>query len=226
MNRPPSSPAVPVDEPRRSTSADDAGDDAVGPAANARLTALAGASLFVLLAALGLTIPGVRGHLTAHVFVGFLLVGPLVLKLGSTGYRFLRYYTGDRRYGQAGPPRPVLRIIAPLVVLTTVTVFASGIALVLVHPGSSSMLVSIHKASFVLWFGLMTVHVLAYLGKTATLASADVAGRGSAATLATRRARLLLLGASLLGGLVLALATRGLADPWVHWFATHAHFDH
>jgi len=226
MNDSSASPVFSTAEPLSPRPAAGASADHGGPAANARLTALAGASLFVLLAVLGLTIPGVRRHLGAHIFVGFLVVGPLLLKLCSTGYRFMRYYTGDRRYGQAGPPRPLLRILAPFVVLSTVTVFASGIALVLTRPGSSSLLVTLHKASFLLWFALMTVHVLAYLAKTATLVSADLTGRGPVAVLAARRVRLLLIAASLLAGLILALATRGLAHPWVSWFASHQRFDH
>ena len=192
-----------------------------GPAANARLTALAGAVLFVLLALLGLTIPGAKGHLSLHVFVGFLLVGPLLVKLASTGYRFLRYYTGDPRYGRAGPPRPLLRGLAPLVIATTLLVFGSGIALLAVSPGRSSTLVTLHKVTFLLWFLVMTVHVLAYLGKTVALASAELTARGRTAVLASRWARLTLVAAGVVLGLGLAIATRSLARPWVQWYAIH-----
>jgi hypothetical protein len=59
--------------------------------ANARLTGVAGSLLVVLLFAQGLTIPGVRSKLGEQVFIGFLLIPPVLVKLGSTGYRAGRY---------------------------------------------------------------------------------------------------------------------------------------
>ncbi|HEU0315871.1 MAG TPA: hypothetical protein VFR49_01000, partial [Solirubrobacteraceae bacterium] len=70
-----------------------------------------------------------RPLLTVHLFVGVLLVPPVLLKLGTTGYRFVHYYAGTRRYRRKGPPRPALRLIAPVLVLTTVAVLASGTVL-------------------------------------------------------------------------------------------------
>ena len=73
---------------------------------NARLTALAGAVLLVLLAVEGATILFLRPLLSVHVFVGMLLLGPVALKLASTGYRFVRYYTRQRAStSRKGPPR-------------------------------------------------------------------------------------------------------------------------
>jgi hypothetical protein len=51
------------------------------------LTAAVAAVLIVLLAVEGATIPWTRPLLTVHVFVGMLLLGPVALKLASTGYR-------------------------------------------------------------------------------------------------------------------------------------------
>ena len=57
-----------------------------GPDGNERLTGSTAAILFVLLAAEGLTIVGgIRTLLSAHVFIGMLLIPPVALKLGSTG---------------------------------------------------------------------------------------------------------------------------------------------
>ncbi len=67
-----------------------------GVEGNDRLTAASGGLLFLLLAAEGVTILFIRPLLSAHVFIGMLLIPPVALKLGSTGWRFLRYYTGDR----------------------------------------------------------------------------------------------------------------------------------
>jgi hypothetical protein len=62
--------------------------------ANARLTAGATVVLLVLLAAEGATILRIRGLLSEHVFIGMLLVPPVLVKTCSTVYRFARYYLG------------------------------------------------------------------------------------------------------------------------------------
>jgi hypothetical protein len=183
--------------------------------ANSRLTATAGIVLFVLLAVQGVTILRIGPLLGAHVVIGFTLLGPLAIKLGSTGWRFLRYYAGDVDYRRAGPPRPLLRVLAPILVLSTVTVFASGIGLLAVRPGRGSVLLFAHKASFVLWFGVTTVHVLAYVTPALRWSLADLVGHGPAQVVATRRARRLVLGASLLIGVALGLVGLGWAHPWL-----------
>src|SRR5665213_1421797 len=102
-----------------------------GPASNARLTASTAAVLLVLLAAEGLTILRVGALLTPHVFIGLLLVPPVLLKMGSTLWRFGRYYQGDPAYPRKGPPPALLRLLGPVVVLRTGVVFATGIALLI-----------------------------------------------------------------------------------------------
>jgi hypothetical protein len=178
-----------------------------GAAGNARLTALAGAALVVLLAVEGATIPFIRPLLSVHVFVGMLLLGPVALKLASTGYRFARYYAGAREYVAQGPPAPLLRVlVAPVLVLTTLTLFATGV-LLLASPGRGAVL-GLHKASFVVWFGACGVHVLAYGLRTLRhLGGRDPGGRAL---------RLAVLAAALAGGLVVAVATYHLAGPWLH----------
>lgn len=188
--------------------------------ANARLTSIAGALLFLLLAVQGVTILRIHQLVTAHVVVGFALLGPLAVKLGSTGWRFARYYARDADYRRAGPPHPLLRVLAPFLVLTTVVVFASGVALLAVRPGRGSTLLVVHKVSFVLWFGVTTVHVLAYLAPAARWSFADITGRGPAAVLASRPARYLLMGAGLIAGAALGVVSIAWAHPWVTWFAT------
>ena len=75
-----------------------------GTDGNERLTTVTGAILIVLLAVIGFTIPQLRQFISVHLFVGLLLIGPVVLKLASTGYRFVRYYTGNAAYRRKGPP--------------------------------------------------------------------------------------------------------------------------
>ena len=137
---------------------------AEGAESNSRLTASTAAVLLVLLAAEGATIVGIRPLLGAHVFIGMLLVPPLLIKVGSTSWRFVRYYRGDPSYRLKGPPHPLLRLLGPFVVLLSVVVVASGVGLILVssNPWRDRFLL-VHKASFVLWFGSMTIHVRGHL---------------------------------------------------------------
>lgn len=144
-----------------------------GVAANARLTATVAAVLLALLAVEGVTVLRVRSLLTLHVFIGTLLVPPVVLKIGSTGYRFVRYYAGSPAYRRKGPPPPAPRVLGPLVVVLTLTLLASGIALLFTGPGLRGQLLLVHRASFILWVVVMTVHVLGHLGETARLAPRD-----------------------------------------------------
>jgi hypothetical protein len=152
-----------------------AGDQ--GVQANARLTASTAVALLLLLAAEGVTVLRVRSLLTPHVFIGVLLVPPVLLKIGSTVYRFLRYYTGSPAYRRKGPPAWPLRVLGPAVVTLTLVVLGTGIALLYVGADWHQRLLTAHKVSFVLWFLVMTVHVLGHLPDTARLGLTDWAGR-------------------------------------------------
>ena len=132
-----------------------------GVEGNERLTAMTGALLLLGFAVEGITVLQVRRLLFMHVLVGGLLIGPVLLKMASTMYRFVRYYTRSVPYVRKGPPSPVLRVLGPLVILTSVAVLGTGIILGIVGPGNGSWLF-LHKATFVLWFGAMTIHVLNY----------------------------------------------------------------
>jgi hypothetical protein len=203
-------------EPRHRRYAADATGQAEG---NERLTAMTGAVLLVLLAAEGVTILLKRQLLTEHFFIGMLLIGPVLLKLGSTGYRFVRYYTGSAPYLRKGPPALLPRLLGPVVILTSVGVIGSGVALALVGPGPSPWLF-LHKATFILWFGAMAIHVLWYAPRLPRLLSSRSAARDRArATLAGAGRRWMLLTAALAAGLVIALATYHLAGSWTAFMA-------
>src|SRR5271165_1616785 len=64
-----------------------------GVIGNERLTALTGAVLLVLFLVMLVSTVNLQALLPLHIFVGVLLTGPVIVKLGSTGYRFVRYYT-------------------------------------------------------------------------------------------------------------------------------------
>ena len=202
-----------------------------GAEGNERLTAITGAVLLVLLAAEGITILRLGQLLTMHFFIGMLLIGPVALKAGSVTYRFYRYYTGNGPYRRKGPPAPLLRLLGPCVMLLTAGVFGSGIMLALVGPSGRQPWLFLHKASFILWFGAMFIHVLAYLPRLPRLLYAEARGvdrpqddrRGyyggrpvtrAAQVLGGRGVRLSLLIASLVAGLAIALLTVHLAGAW------------
>lgn len=190
-----------------------------GAEGNERLTAITGALLLVLLAAEGVTILSLRSLLYWHYFIGFLLIGPVCVKLGSTGYRFVRYYTRNREYVRKGPPAPLLRVLGPIVILTTAGVLGTGVALGLVKGTTYDgiPILFLHKASFVLWTGAMTIHVLAYIWRLPKLIRADLSSSrayGAAVAVGGRGLRWSVTVAGLAGGVVLAMTLAHLSGSW------------
>ena len=189
-------------------------DSTGGTDGNERLTAMTGSLLLVLLAIEGVTLLGLHAMLTLHFFVGMLLVGPVLLKIGSTGYRFVRYYTGSVPYVRKGPPALPLRILGPMVMISSIGVVGSGVALALVRPGPTPWLLA-HKLFFAAWFCVITVHVTWYAPQLPRLlrtgsphlerAQVVLAGAGK---------RWLLLLAALAVGVVVAVATYHAAGSW------------
>jgi len=187
-----------------------------GAPGNARLTSLTGAVLIVLLALEGATIPFIGPLLSVHIFVGMLLIGPVALKLASTGYRFGRFYGRAPDYVLRGPPAPLMRIlVAPVLVLSTLTLFGSGVLLVATpHRGA---VLGLHKASFVVWFAACGIHVLVY---AARMLRHVVVGR-----LDGEPWRTALVVAAIGTGVVVALATYPLAGTWLHALGSSRHVE-
>ncbi len=181
-----------------------------GVPGNARLTGAVAAALLVLLAAEGATIPFIGPLLGPHIFIGMLLIPPVLVKLGSTGYRFARYYARAEAYVRKGPPAWPLRLLAPGVVLTTLALFGTGVALVLTGPPSNT-LVFAHKLSFIAWVALMTIHVLGHLLEVPGLAVADLRRGGRIGGAGQRAA---LLAGSVLAGVGLGLLGLSVASGW------------
>jgi len=189
-----------------------------GVAGNERLTALTGTVLLIGFAIEGMTLLALHGLLTLHFFLGMLLIGPVLLKIGSTVYRFARYYTGAPPYARKGPPAPLMRLLGPFVILTSLAVLGSGVMLGIAGPGQGPWLF-FHKASFVLWFGCMALHVLTYVWRLPRI----LLGTPGAARRAVPGGglRWLLVGASLAAGLVIALLTIHLVGAWDARLAFH-----
>src|SRR5262249_1536712 len=151
---------------------------ASGVEGNARLTGLNGVLLVVLLAVEGATILRIRQLISVHVYVGVLLVGPVLLKCaststGSSGTTPVREPTGRRgrpadAAGTRSPRHPdhvrsVRHRRRP----------ARGAA----RP--CRLLLTAHKASFVVWFAVMTVHVRGHIRAAAVDTWRDLRGSPS-----------------------------------------------
>jgi hypothetical protein len=184
-----------------------------GVASNARLTASTAAVLIVLLAAEGLTILRVGALLTPHVVLGMILVPPVLLKMGSTLWRFGRYYQGDPEYRRKGPPPAVLRLLGPILILLTGVLFATGIALLLGPSSLRNEMLQLHRISFIGWFGVMVIHVLGHVVETARVAPRDWMHR-TRRQVAGAGARQWALAVSLVIGLILAVAVAPQVGSW------------
>lgn len=183
-----------------------------GVEGNEILTAATAAVLTGLLIAEGLTILQIGSLLSAHMFIGMVLIPPVLLKLGSTGYRFVRYYARTPAYHEKGPPLLPLRLMAPVLIASTIGVFATGVLLLAVGHSSNLILLA-HKASFVVWGVVFGIHFLAYLPRVLRSLSADWSGaRRHAVGGAGLRA--MLLASAIGGGAALAIALLPTITAW------------
>jgi len=196
-----------------------------GTDGNRQLTAITGTILLVLLAVIGVTILRVGQLISVHLFVGLLLIGPVLLKLGSTGYRFARYYTHNPAYRREGPPVTPLRVIAPMVVFSTVLVFVSGLVLLADGPGDRGQWVLIHKLSFIVWAVFTSFHVLGHLPSLPASLRAVHRAKPELPGLEPGGAgRWIAIVGALVGGLVLAIVLIPDFAAWTaHGSALHHH---
>lgn len=187
-----------------------------GPAGNAVLTAWTGLVLLVLSIGELLTLFDVRGLISWHVALGALLIPPALLKTASTGWRMVRYYAGDAPYQQAGPPPILLRLLGPLVVVSTLGLLATGTLLVILGQDTSrtdlfTLLgfrvgwVTLHQGAFIVWGGATGLHLIGRIVPALRIVSPS----GEPRRIPGRTTRFALI------GLALALAA-GLAVLLVH----------
>jgi cation transport ATPase len=196
-----------------------------GTDGNEQLTATTGVMLIVLLAVIGVTIPLI-GQLTwLHLFMGLLLIGPVALKMASTGYRFMRYYIFDDAYRRKGPPELVMRLLAPVVVVSTVVMFASGVVLLFEGPARRAQWLLIHKVSFIVWIAFTALHVLGHLLELP--ASLRAAGSNTELGRVTpgSAGRWIALAGAVVGGLVLAIVLIPHFATWTAHGALHHHHE-
>jgi hypothetical protein len=209
-------------------------DDAVlertgGPAGNARLTAWTGLLLLALFLAELVTVLNVQGYLSWHIVIGVLLIPPALLKTGSTGWRIARYYTGNAAYRTAGPPPMLLRLLGPLVILATLGVLGTGLALIFINPqtardglvnvgGFALSPLFLHKFSFVIWAGATGVHTLGRLIPALRLTVVPALTR----RVPGRASRTMTLSATVAIAIAVSILALSTVGPW----RTADRFDH
>ena len=187
-----------------------------GSGGNEQLTLAVAALLLVLLAVEGATLLNLNWLLTVHAFVGMLLIPVVALKLASTGWRMVAYYRRGEEYVRRGPPHVALRVlIAPLLILSTTVLLGTGVALLALDE-THGTLVGLHKASFFVWLGAASLHVLAHLLRLPRLWRLRPPGLAL---------RIALVGASLVAGAALATATLPGADLLQDRASAHVGFD-
>jgi hypothetical protein len=191
-----------------------------GTDGNERLTSTVGLVLVVLLVVEAATTPALSTFLPVHLFLGLLLLPPIVLKLASTGWRFIRYYTGSAPYRLKGPPELLLRMLAPLFVAATFVLFGTGVAFLIAGHGGG-LLLTAHVVSFVIWGVLMIIHVLAYLRHVLSHGVAD--WRPAARSVAGAKLRRYVVAGALAAGIVVGLGTYSVQTAWLSRRGHHRH---
>ncbi|MEO9138197.1 MAG: hypothetical protein ABI345_03945 [Jatrophihabitans sp.] len=202
-----------------------------GPAGNARLTAWAGMLLLGLTVIELVTVLDVQGLISWHIVVGTLLVPLALLKSGSTTWRIIRYYAGNEAYRSAGPPPMLLRLLGPLVVVTTLGLLGTGLALIALGQDAGrrpflSILglqldtLSLHQALFLAFAVAAGLHLLARFIPALRLVTGKVAD-----TVPARRARLAVMALTAIVAIITAVLVLGWSGAWRTGDRHHGHDD-
>jgi hypothetical protein len=200
-----------------------------GPAGNARLTAWTGLVLLVLFVVELVTLLDLNGLISWHVVVGVLLVPPALVKTATTGWRIVRYYTKNPAYRRAGPPPMPLRVLGPLVVLSTLAVLGSGLALIALGPdGSRTVLFSVlglridpltvHQGTFIVWAVATGLHTL---GRIVPALRLTGAGQQAGPRVPGRSSRAAVLPVTMLVAVVAAVLVLGASTAWLNGGLEH-----
>ena len=197
----------------------------INPDGNERITAAVGIILIVLtVAELGTLVLGLQTFLHWHVFIGLVLLPPIALKLASTGWRFARYYTRNDAYRMKGAPQLAMRLLAPFLVLLTVLLFGSGVAMGFVHGHALQLARRIHGPAAFLWTVTLGIHVLVYTPRALRAIAGDLRAR-TRRQIADVRLRAYVVVFAIVIGLVVGVATLPVQRDWLHLPARHDHHD-
>ena len=165
-----------------------------------------------------------------HFLVGFALMPLIGIKLASTGWRSARYYTRGREYRAAGSPSWPARLIAPLLIVSAVSVTASGVEMWSFQNQLNWPWTAIHNTAAFTFVTVLVVHVVLHVREAHREAAADLAGVPAGVTVAggadvvsrsepvggamTRRA---VLGAGVVFGAALGVGASGWPSSRLGW---------
>ena len=162
-----------------------------------------------------------------HFFVGFALMPLLGLKLASTGWRFGRYYLRSRYYKAAGPPSWTGRLIAPLLIVSGISLFASGVEMWSFQNQLGWPWTAIHNVAAFTFVSVLVVHLILHAVQAHRDAAADLAGKpavsdsddGAAVVepFGGRVTRRVLLGSAVVAGAALGAGASGWPSPALAW---------
>jgi hypothetical protein len=193
----------------------------LNPDGNERLTAAVGLVLIVLtLVELATIVFGLQQFLSLHVFVGLVLIPPVLLKLASTGWRFTRYYMRNEAYRLKGAPYLAMRLLAPFLVAATVVVLGTGVAMGFLHGQALDLARQLHGPASVVWMVLLGIHVLVYLRRAVVSAKEEVAPAARASVGGAKWRTYLLVGA-IVAGIGAATGALPAQHRWLHLPAKH-----
>ncbi len=185
---------------------------------NARLTGISASFVLpLILFEVATVVLGVKSVITPHVAVGLLLVGPVLLKLGSVTYRMASYYRGVSEYRQRGKPAGGLRMLGGCLAVLMLLLLTSGLVLIVGPNWAHSEARTVHAVTAYGAVALLVIHLAVHLVQAMRLASADMrrpAVRGA-------RIRWLAVFASLALGGVLALLLAGHGSTYLHHYYPH-----
>jgi hypothetical protein len=192
---------------------------------NARLVAMSGLALLVLLPIPYGTALSLDLLWRVHYFSSLLLVPLLLVKFAGTGWRALRYYLGDLEYRADGPPHPMPRLTAPILVASTVALFGSGVVMMLGADRFGTWS-TIHNGAAIVFTAALGLHLLAHLWDAPADVGSDL--QVSRAKAVTRedvpggRRRVAITVAAFVAGITVAT----VAMPSAQWTARPAGLHH
>jgi len=215
-----------------------------GVAGNRRLTASTGtllhsllwiqiaSALFFAFETFNIVLPSGPWHTVIrpiHFFVGFLLAPLIVIKIGSTNYKFLLYYLRSRRYKEAGPPQLLARVLAPVLVGSVIVLFVSGWEMWSFTNAWGVVWIPVHVISAIIFTVALIAHIVLHAREAHREAAKDLSGvaaddaPGSTVPADEWRrgviARRTLLAGGVGAGIALALSTAQWPFPKLAWLS-------
>ena len=192
---------------------------------NAHLVAMSGLVLLVLLPIPYATALSLDLLWRVHYFSALLLIPLLAVKLGGTGWRAFRYYIGDRDYRADGPPHPMPRVTAPILVASTLVLFGSGVVMMLGGDRFGTWS-TVHNGAAIVFTGALGLHLLAHLWDTPAEVASDMRRRRARqavdATVPGARRRVVITVAAFVAGVTVA----SVAMPVAQWTGRPAGLHH